>query len=81
MKAKTVKGASALANLKLSSVVVLAMLLSGCMTPQTYDLERYVEQVLSRSSTKIEPLPPIPPYAVYAYASGQADEKILSNLL
>ena len=78
VKAKTVKGASALANLKLSSAVVVlaAMLLSGCMTPQnSTDLERYVEQVLSRSSTKIEPLPPIPPYAVYAYASGQADEK------
>ncbi len=72
------RGASAMGDIKLFGALVVAssLLLGGCMTPQnSADLETYVQEVLGRSSTKIEPLPPIPPYAVYTYASGQADKK------
>ena len=72
------RGASAMGDLKTLGAMVVAssLLLGGCMTPQnSADLEAYVQEVLGRSSTKIEPLPPIPPYAVYTYASGQADKK------
>ena len=73
-----VQGASAMGNIKPlgATVVASSLLLGGCMTPQSSsDLEAYVQKVLGRSSTKIEPLPPIPPYAVYTYASGQAGKK------
>ena len=72
------RGASAMGDIRPLGAMVVAssLLLGGCMTPQNNaDLEAYVQEVLGRSSTKIEPLPPIPPYAVYTYASGQADKK------
>ena len=72
------RGASAMGDIKPLGAMVVAssLLLGGCMTPQSSsDLEAYVQKVLGRSSTKIEPLPPIPPYGVYTYASAQAGKK------
>jgi type IV pilus assembly protein PilP len=59
-----------------SLMILLAVTsLTACIEQSNEDLERYVEDVMSRSSTKIEQLPPIRPYELYAYESGQNDRK------
>jgi type IV pilus assembly protein PilP len=54
---------------------ILAMPLSGCAEKDKSDLDGYVEEVLARASRKIEPLPQIKPYRVYAYRSGSEKKK------
>lgn len=61
--------------LKALTVLLAVPLVAGCIEQSRADLESYVEDVMSRSSTKIEPLPPIRPYELYAYQSGKDNRK------
>lgn len=45
------------------------IVLSGCGGGSMSDLESYVQQVLARKGGKIDPIPPLEPYVVYAYQS------------
>jgi len=50
------------------------LVLSGCGGGSMSDLQNYVQQVLARKGGKIEPIPPLEPYVVYAYqSSGKVD--------
>lgn len=46
-----------------------SLILSGCGGGSMSDLQSYVQQVLARKGGKIEPIPPLEPYVVYAYQS------------
>jgi type IV pilus assembly protein PilP len=58
-----------------ASLLAAIIPLSGCIEQSRADLEEFVEDVMSRSSTKIEPLPPIRPYELYSYSAGGANKK------
>ena len=60
--------------------VVLALLLAGCGGGMR-DLEEYAEEVKSRKSTDIEPIPQIIPYSPFLYdPAGRRDPFVALNL-
>lgn len=61
----------------LTAVVMMmaAIATSGCSTGSMEDLRAYTERVLGRKSKKVERIPDLKPYEVYAYASGIDDGK------
>ena len=49
--------------------VVLAVLLSACVSQDFSELESYISEVKSKKSSRVEPLPPIKPYETFLYAA------------
>ena len=56
-------------RLLISATVILV---AGCVNTDRSDLEQFVAEVLARPGGRIEPLPEIKPYKIYAYQSGEA---------
>lgn len=56
------------------------IVLSGCGGGSMRDLESYVQQVLARKGGKIDPIPPLEPYVVYAYQSSDGVDPFKSFL-
>lgn len=54
-------------------LVAACLALAGCNHSMA-DLRAYVQRVLARKSTKVEPLPEIKPYEVYTYQSAKAKD-------
>jgi type IV pilus assembly protein PilP len=52
-------------------LAAMAVTLGGCVDRDMSDLQRYVENVLSREAPVIAPLPQIKPYELYAYRSSE----------
>ena len=52
-------------------LIVLALVLTGCVSSNKSDLENQVKDILARPGGRIEPIPEIKPYEAYAYQSGQ----------
>ena len=50
-------------------VAMVVVGLSGCVERNMSDLEAYSQQVLARKGSRIDELPPVEPYEVYAYSS------------
>ncbi len=50
-------------------VAMVVMGLSGCVERNMSDLEAYSQQVMARKGSRIDELPPVEPYEVYAYSS------------
>ncbi|RKZ34418.1 MAG: pilus assembly protein PilP [Gammaproteobacteria bacterium] len=57
------------------AMMMAAIAISGCSTGSMEDLRVYTEQILSRKSKKVERIPDLKPYEVYAYSSGTNDGK------
>ena len=55
--------------LRVSAVIALSTQLSACGNDSMEDLKGYVKEVLARKADRIEELPPIEPYVIYAYQS------------
>ena len=51
------------------------LLMSGCVSTDMSDLDRYVQETLARPGGRIEPLPEIKPYEAYAYQSAEQDAR------
>jgi type IV pilus assembly protein PilP len=51
------------------------LVLSGCVSTDISDLDRYVQETLARPGGRIEPLPEIRPYEAYAYQSAEQDAR------
>jgi len=58
-----------------ASLVCALLGLSGCVSTDISDLDRYVSEVLARPGGRIEPLPEIKPYEAYAYQSADQDAR------
>ncbi|GMR07324.1 MAG: pilus assembly protein PilP [Gammaproteobacteria bacterium] len=57
---------------KFISFAMLSVLLAGCGTGDMSDLTAYVDEVKSRKSGAIDPLPEIKPYETYTYQSSES---------
>ena len=53
----------------IASFICILLNLSGCVSNDISDLEKYAEDILQRPGGRIEPLPEIKPYEAYAYQS------------
>lgn len=54
-----------------AAALVLVLLLSGCSRDMS-DLHQYIEEIKSRKSTAIDPIPQMKPYEPFAYSQGDA---------
>ena len=52
-------------------LLAAALVLTGCVSRDMGDLERYTEEILARPGGRIEPLPPIKPYERYLYQAAE----------
>ena len=52
-------------------VAAAGVVLSGCVERNMSDLQAEVKEVLSRKGGRIDELPPVEPYEVYAYSSSE----------
>ena len=51
------------------------LVLGGCVSTDTSDLNDYIAEILARPGGRIEPLPEIKPYEAYAYQSAGEDAR------
>ncbi len=56
-------------KLRLTLLCIIAISLSGCAGSDMSELERFVEATHKDKKPEIEPLPEIPPFKAFAYAS------------
>ena len=52
-------------------VLALGVILSGCSSNNTQDLQRFVEDARARQQAKIEPLPEFKPYETFLYQAAE----------
>jgi len=60
---------------RLALILGLSLILPACVSSNMNDLEREVEQIMSRPGGRIEPIPAIKPYQAYSYQSGEEDAR------
>lgn len=62
-------------SLTFYSFIVMALVMSGCVSTDRSDLEDYVAEVLARPGGKIEDKPVFKPYEAYEYQSGEKNAR------
>lgn len=58
---------SAMSQKKYLLTVMVVLMLLGCSSPDTSDLEQYVDSVKSQTQVKVDPLPELPSYEHFNY--------------
>ncbi len=61
-------------------LALLATLALGACTPNTQDLQRYVDEVKARKTTQIEPIPQMKQYEAYAYVPEDRRDPFVATL-
>ncbi len=59
----------------ISGLVCTSLVLGGCVSTDSSDLNAYIAEILARQGGRIEPLPEIKPYEAYAYQSAGQDAR------
>ena len=59
----------------MTGLVSTFLVLGGCVSTDSSDLDDYIAEILARPGGRIEPLPEIKPYEAYAYQSSKQDAR------
>ncbi len=59
----------------ITGLVSTFLVLGGCVSTDSSDLNDYIAEILARPGGRIEPLPEIKPYEAYAYQSAEQDAR------